>query len=279
MEKIDNLPKNWKPNLRTPIVGHIIAGTIEDGWYQSLDMVMTHGRKYLIEAGSYEGQRRRTMPLVIEMHTPNARPLAPLMPEGSNIPPPTTDEKIHAYMEYLISGEKKPEEHYTYGEDLSWQIEEVISYYKKYGFGSACCHMVVGRPEVIFFYNREVDYNEHIVVKNRQTGVIIIDRYVTNTWNRDPMVEVSSQCLRGVDVWVEDRNIHFWCYFRSQDLWGGFPENYGGLQLVKEYMAEILSIEDGPMIASSKDLHVYEHGWPVALMRIRKLQEVLSEKF
>ncbi|MBI4692286.1 MAG: hypothetical protein HY773_02515 [Candidatus Terrybacteria bacterium] len=272
------MPEIWKSNLLWPIVGHILTTSIEDAWYQALDIVMTHGRKYLIEAGSYEGQHRRTMPLVVEMHNPNVRPLAPLMPEGSNIPPPTTDEKIHAYMEYLISGEKKPEEHYTYGEDLSWQIEEVISYYKKHGFGSACCHMIVGRPEVIFFYNREVDYEENILVKDRETGEVLVNRHITNRWNCDPLVEVSSQCLRGVDVWVEDNSIHFWCYFRSQDLWGGFPENYGGLQLVKEYMASVLGIEDGAMIASSKDLHVYEHGWPVALMRIKKSEGILSEK-
>lgn len=270
------MPKIWKPNGIIPIVGHILATTIEDGWYQALDLVMTQGRRYLIESGSYEGQYRRTLPLTIEMHNPNARPLAPIMPEG--IPPPTTDENIQIYSGSLIDGTKKEDQHYTYGEDLSWQIEEVIKYFKKYGFGTACCHMVVGRPESIFFYNRDVNYEDYISVKERGTGKVLINRFVSNRWNKNPKIEVSSQCLRSVDVWVQDGKIYFWCYFRSQDLWGGFPENYGGLQLVKEYMASELGIEDGPIIASSKDLHVYEHGWPVALLRLKKTEEECHEK-
>ncbi len=260
----------WKSNMLNPLVGHILATSIEDGWYQALDMVMTRGDSYLITGGSYEGIRRRTMPLIVEMHNPSVRPLAPLMPEGSNIPPPTTDEKIQKYMEYLISAERQPNEHYTYGEDLSWLIEEVLRYFKKHGHGSACGYMTIGRPETIFHYNREVDYEEVITVRDRQTQEILTNRRLTNLWNRDEKIEVSSQCLRGIDVFIRGSRIIFWCYFRSQDLWGGFPENYGGIQLVKEYMGAALEIADGPIIASSKDLHVYEHGWPIALMRIRK---------
>jgi len=261
--------------MKEGIVKHIVASSIEHAWYQALDKTMTEGRKYLIDAGSSEGEHRMSEKLIIEMHTPGARPLAPLMPEGSGISPPTTEEKVYAYLESLISPEKKTNQHYTYGQDLWWQVEEVIKYFKKYGFGTACCHMPVGRPESFFFYNRDVDYDEMIIVKDRSTGGVLWTRHITNSWNKNEKEEVSSQCLRGVDVWVEKGKIHFWCYFRSQDLWGGFPENYGGLQLLKEYMAGVLGIEDGPMISTSKDLHVYEYAWLTALMRIKKDEGIL----
>jgi thymidylate synthase len=256
-----------------PIVKHVIATSIEHAWYSALDMVMTKGRKYLISSGSFEKTYRKTSPLVIEIHNPGTRPLAPLMPEGSSISPPTTEEAIHKYVESLISPEKQPGQHYTYGQDLSWQIEEVIKYFKKYGFNTACCQMPVGRPESIFFYNRDIDYDEMIIVKDRATGKVEWTRCISNSWNKDEKEEVSTQCLRSVDVWIENNKLYFWCYFRSQDLWGGFPENYGGLQLVKEYMAGMLGIEDGPMIASGKDIHVYEYAWLTAFMRLRKNPE------
>jgi len=31
--------------------------------------------------------------------------------------------------------------------------------------------------------------------------------------------------------------LHFVLYFRSWDLWGGFPAKLAGIQLLKEYMA------------------------------------------
>lgn len=259
------------------IVGHIIASTLEDGWYRALHKVMTEGEKYLIDAGSYEDTYRMKKPLVIEMHKPGARPLAPIMPEAlKHIAPPTTEEKIQEYFVSLITPHKKPDQHYTYGEDLWWQVEEVIKYFRKYGYGTACCHMVVGRPESFLFYNRELDYDEIILVRDRQTQKPLITRHITNSWNKDEKIEVSSQCLRGVDVWIQNGRLHFWCYFRSQDLWGGFPENYGGLQMLKEYIAEAIEVDDGPMVASGKDLHVYEHGWLMTLITLRK-EKLLDE--
>ena len=255
-----------------PIFSQIIGDTIGNCWFEAIKAVYESGRKYNITSGSldFEGNYRLARPFIIEMHKPGTRPLAPYIPEGRNIPPPTTEEKIQEYLKYLLTPEKQLNEHYTYGEDLWWEVEEVIKYYKKYGFGNACCHMVVGRPESFLFYNWDVDYDEFIIVKDRQTGKMVFNRYITNTWNKDSLIEVSSQCLRGIDTWVEENKLYFACYFRSQDLWAGFPENYGGLQLVKEYMALQLGIEDGPLVAISKDLHIYRDNIPYAWNLIGK---------
>lgn len=257
-----------------PVVKHIIASSIEHGWYQALNSIMTQGRKYKVEYG--DNEYRMSEKLVIEMHTPGARPLAPIMPEGSGIAPPTTEEKIHEYFSDLVTPDKKPNQHYSYGQDLWWQIEEVIKYFKKYGNETACCHMPVGRPESFFFYSRDVDYDEVIIVKDRNTGEVLWTKHLTNSWSKNPKEEVSTQCLRGVDAWIENGKLNFWCYFRSQDAWGAFPENYSGLQLVKEYMAESVGVQDGIMISSSKDLHVYDYAWLTTLMRIKKDEGVLK---
>ncbi len=248
----------------------IEATTLGDAWFQALYKVMTEGRRYLITKGSYEGLHRAGMSVVIEIMHPGVKPLFPQMPEGSNLPAPTTEEDINDYVHYLITADKKTNEHYTYGEDLHWQIEWVVEHYKKGGFGNNHCYMTVGRPETVFFYDDKVDYRESIIVMSRNEGEIILKREISNEWNLDPQIQKSSQCLRGIDTWIDDGKLHFWIYFRSWDLWGGFPVNLGGLQLVKEYMAAKIEVEDGPMIVSCKDLHVYEHTWIVALMRLGK---------
>lgn len=257
---------------KTIIDGMVKHLVIDDGlefsWWTALNLVMTTGRKYFIDSGSFEKTHRVTLPMIIEIHKPGIRPLAPIMPAG--IPPPTTDEKIEEYVAELVTPHKKPNQHYTYGEDLWWQIEEVIKYFQKYGFGNACCHMPVGRPESFYFYNWDVDYTEMIVVTDRITGEVLWTRHITNVWNKNPKDEVSTQCLRGVDCWVENEKLHFWCYFRSNDLRNGWSENHGGIQIMKEMMAERLGVGDGVLITSCKDLHVYESSWLVALDQLQK---------
>ena len=59
-------------------------------------------------------------------------------------------------------------------------------------------------------------------------------------------------CLRSIDTRIQDNKLHFVIYFRSWDLWGGFPANLAAIQQMKEYMASQIGVEDGEIIASSK---------------------------
>jgi len=246
------------------------AVNLGDAWFQAVYEAMERGRRYLVTKGSYEGTYRLGISVIILIKYPGVRPLAPQMPEGSNIPPPTTEEDIEEYASYLMTPVKQPNEHYTYGEDLYWQMEWVIKHFKEAGFGTNHCYMTVGRPETLYFYDLDVDYEEVITVRDRVTGKEIRNDRRTNEWNKDKNNRPSSQCLRGIDTWIEDNKLHFWCYFRSWDLWGGFPVNLGGIQLMKEYMAGEIGVEDGSMVVSCKDLHIYEHAEAVALMRLGK---------
>lgn len=249
---------------------YIEAKNLGDAWFQALYRIMTEGRRYLITKGSYEGIHRITMSTLINIEFPGARPLYPIMPEGSGIPAPTSEEYINEYVKYIMDSKKEQNEHYTYGEDLSWQIPWVIEHYKKTGYGTAHCYMTVGRPETLYFYDRGIKYTENIFVGDCEKEEVILTRHISNEWNKNQKIETSSQCLRGIDTWIEEGKLNFWVYFRSWDLWGGFPGNLGGIQLMKEYMADQIGIDDGSMIVSCKDLHVYEHTEAVALMRIGK---------
>jgi thymidylate synthase len=162
--------------------------------------------------------------LVIQIKKPGSRPLVPDVPQG--VPPPSTMEYVENYLPYLMTSHKKKGEQYTYGQYLEKQIAEVIKMYKKDGYNTNQAYMSVGNEETI-------------------------------SWHDPP-------CLRGIDTRIQDGSLHFFVYFRSWDLWAGFPSNLAAIQLLKEYMALEIGIDDGELIAMSKGLHLYKYSWEQA---------------
>lgn len=207
----------------------IEAHTIGDAWFQCLQKALLEGRTYRIQQGSFEGTHRKEIPLVAVIIRTPG--VRPLRPDvPMGVPAPTTDENIEDYLSYLMTSLKQENEEYTYGEDLADQIDEVIRRYKL-GFDTNQLCMTIGNRESIYL--------------------------------KDP------PCLRVLDTRIQEGCLHFIVYFRSWDLWGGLPTNLGGLQLLKEYMAKEIGVNDGCLIAFSKGLHLYEHCWDLARMVLR----------
>ena len=187
--------------------------------------------KYTIDRGSFEGHQRIEFDHVtIRVEYPSSRPLVPDVPLG--VPAPVTQEYIDGYLPYLMCNGKSGNEDYTYGQDLEEQIPQVIQMYKNDGYNTNQAFMAVG--------------------------------------SKDSMRLKDPQCLRGIDTRILDGKLHFVVYFRSWDLWGGFPANLGGIQILKEYMASEIGVADGELIASSKGLHLYDHCWDLAKAVLRR---------
>ncbi len=209
----------------------IYARDLPEAWFRCVQGLgkATGRRIYTIDSGSYAGQRRLEYDLaVIQIKQPGTRPLVPDVPLG--VPPPTTMEYIEKdyYPNYImgVSDPKKTNETYTYGDDIVPQIAPIIDLYQKEGSGTNQACMSVGNSKSIHL--------EH------------------------------SQCLRVIDTCIRYGALHFVVYFRSWDLWGGFPANLAGIQLLKESMASAIGAEDGELLAVSKGLHLYDHCWDVA---------------
>jgi thymidylate synthase len=212
---------------------YIQARDLPDAWFQCIYNILEKGHDYTIDRGSFKGQKRLEYDfIVIQIKFPSTRPLIPDIPPGVGVPPPTDMEYVEGYLEKLITSNKSELESYTYGEDLEKQISEVIRMYKEDGFNTNQAYMAVGNVASIFL--------------------------------DDP------QCLRGIDTRVRYGKLHFMPYFRSWDLWAGFPSNLAAIQLVKEYMAREIGVEDGEIIASSKGLHLYDYCWDLAKARVGK---------
>lgn len=206
------------------------ARDLPDAWFQSVYKILDSGRKYVIDRGSYEGQERLEFDYItVHIKYPGVRPLLPDIPPHLGIPNPVADGYLEEYLPYLMTAIKNPNEDYTYGERLEYQIQQVIEMYKRDGYRTNQACMSVSIP-------LDIDLN-------------------------DP------PCLRSVDCRIMDGKLNFIVYFRSWDLWNGFPANLGAIQLMKEYMADEIGVEDGEIIASSKGLHLYDYVWDLANIR------------
>lgn len=71
----------------------------------------------------------------------------------------------------------------------------------------------------------------------------------------------SNPCLRLIDTRIKHGKLHFFAYFRSWDLWSGFPYDTQALQNLKYNMAKQIDVEDGVLMCMSKGLHLYDYTW------------------
>jgi thymidylate synthase len=211
----------------------IEARDLPDAWFQCVYQILERGRTYRVDRGSFKGQERLEFDYItVHIKFPGTRPLLPDIPPALGIPNPVANDYLDQYLPYLMTSVKKEDEEYTYGEYLEPQIDEVIRMYREDGHGTNQAYMTVGDPNTLRL--------------------------------EDP------PCLRGIDTRIKDERLHFIVYFRSWDLWNGFPANLGAIQLLKEYMAENIGVEDGEIIAASKGLHLYDYIWELARLRTMK---------
>ena len=207
------------------IISQIKARDLPEAWFLCLREVMAHGFEYEIERGSYKGQKRKELDFVtVSVSEPCMRPLIPSVPMG--VPAPSTMEYVESYLPYLMTSHSSDGEQYTYGQYLEPQITKVIQMYKESGFNTNQAFMTVGDPQTLDL--------------------------------SDP------PCLRSIDTRIRYGKLHFICYFRSWDLWGGFPSNMAAIQMLKEYMASEIGVEDGEIIVSTKGMHLYDYSWELA---------------
>jgi thymidylate synthase len=207
---------------------YVKAHSIGDAWRDVMWLCVKNGWDFMVKGGSYVGQIRKQLEHVhIVINYPGTRPLSPIMPPA--IPGPTNEEKIETYfVRYIMSGEKDPNEEYTYGEFIVKQLPRVIQ---------------------LLIDSKGNTNQATICIGNAET-----------TFLPDP------PCLRSISFKVVEGKLNMCVYFRSWDLYAGLPENLGGLQLLKEYVLDAINhstkwteeILDGKIIAFSDGLHIYE---------------------
>lgn len=200
----------------------IKAKTISEAWFQTLyNIEYPHVYKQVIDRGSFENESFRLQYsfLSVEIEQPLVD-MVPSVPDG--VAPPSSQEFIDEYYCDYILGGKGPEENeeYTYAERIGEQLPIIMETLKLTPYTNQAC-MVVGRHEDVSI--------------------------------SDPA------CLREIDFKVVDDKLTLTTFWRSNDLWAGFPINLGGMARLQEMVAEYIDMDMGKMYYYSSGSHIYEY--------------------
>ena len=268
-------------------IQHLDARDLPDAWFQTLFKILEEGSVFKIDRGSFAGQKRLEFDwITMRFKDPGHRPLLPQIEEHFSIPNPVEADYLDDYISYLMTGDVAEGESYTYGQRMTkvkansnWvlrhdkpEYEEIViqdkEVWAKQTKGlydeSWCSGNFLSQIELLIWTYKNKGYrNNQMVLQVAQPNDMLL---------KDP------PCLRHIDTRIQDGKLHFYPYFRSWDLWGGLPANLGGIQLLKEYVAAEIGVEDGEIIASSKGLHIYDYSFDLAkCLRMRDDMELKGE--
>ena len=86
----------------------IEARDLPDAWFQCVYRILEAGSEYVIDRGSFEGQKRLEYDYItVHIKHPGVRPLIPDIPPGLGIPNPVAEGYIEEYLPYLMTSAKK----------------------------------------------------------------------------------------------------------------------------------------------------------------------------
>ena len=254
---------------------NIEATTLDDSWFQLVYNALEHGRDFKIDEGSFAGSTRKEFDFVVvqitrpfERDVVHGLPLIPIIPEGMDIPPPVTSDYLIEYAPYLLGSELREGESYTYGQRLNKsKVERYEADMFLHNQGSIYKFYQGSPMESIVFdavkWLSQVDlaiwtYKEH-GHRNNQMCLQVAEP--------NDILLLDPPCLRHIDTRIQDGMLHFYPYFRSWDLWSGYPANLAGISMLQEHMAGEIGVEQGEMICTSKGLHLYDYTVSFANMR------------
>ncbi len=228
------------------------AKTISDAWFQLIYNIFDHSYTQEIQHGSFEREQYRLQyPGIAVFIEHPSEDMVPHIPQALGIPSPTTMEYIEDYfVNYLMNPELAENETYTYASRIhhpmprgGTQLERVSELLRETPLTNQAV-VEIGSPDDL-----DVCYG--------------------NDGKLDP------PCLRLLDFKAvpkeEGMLLTVSAYFRSWDLWAGFPTNLGGIQLLKKLVADEAGLLDGPMYAYSAGAHIY--GYQEDIARIRTMKE------
>ncbi|HMK56168.1 MAG TPA: thymidylate synthase [Dissulfurispiraceae bacterium] len=230
---------------------YLKAKTISDAWFQLIYNIFDNSYTQQIQRGSFEKEQYRLQypGMAVFIEHPG-EDIVPVIPPALGIPSPTSMEYIEGYFaNYLMDPELSENETYKYASRIHYpmpkggsQLERAIAMLRETPLTNQAV-IEIGTPE---------DY----------------DTCFGKDGKLDP------PCLRLLDFKAIPMNdsllLTVSAYFRSWDLWAGFPSNLGGIELLKQYVAGETGMKNGPMYAYSAGAHIY--GYQEELARIRTLR-------
>ena len=255
----------------------INATSLSDAWFQTLYRCVESGRSFTIDRGSFQGQKRLEFDYItIHIKHPDAIPLLPKVNPALGFPDPVEEEYLDDYLPYLMTGEEKEGESYTYGQRICrCELAYLPDDYKE------LTEILIQERDI--WENRNILINDGDKYYVNQMELMIWtyknkghrnNQMILQVGQPTDMVLVDPPCLRHIDTRIQDGKLHFFPYFRSWDLFGGFPANLAAIEMMKQYCAEQIGVGNGEIVASSKGLHIYDYVFEIAeAIRGRSMDE------
>jgi len=218
------------------------AVNLAEVWTRGLWHAFEYGRIVPVDEGSFKGHKRLQFDaLIIHVTHPWAEPMIPVdVPPGVPVPTdrPSADEYTTQLME-KSTGDKSNLV-YGYGDFVHDQMNWYIKHFKATGHGNNHCYITVGDPESYKAYEDNEEGKRH------------------------------SPCLRGIDCKIVGGALHCGFIFRSWDFFAGAPNNMFAIEMMKQYMAGEIGVENGELIAQSMGAHLYDYQWESAAAALKK---------
>ncbi len=237
----------------------LMAKTISDAWFQLIYNIFDKAYTQSIQKGSFENEQRRLQYAGLGVYIEHpSDDMVPAIPPGLGIPAPTTMEYVEDYFaNYLMNPAPAENETYTYASRIQHTMPD-------------------GGSQL----ERIIDMLRFTPLTNQAVIEIATPEDLDICYGRDGKLD--PPCLRLIDFKVIPAHDEFLLtvsvYFRSWDLWAGFPTNLGGIELLKQYVASETSLASGPMYAYSAGAHIYGYQEEIARLRtLRKKQPAKEE--
>lgn len=110
---------------------------------------------------------------------------------------------------------------------------------------------------------QEQDQIQHIITTLREKPYT--RRALAVTWNKkEDMEHEKPPCLIVVEFLIQDNHLFLTCFFRSNDMFHGWPRNSFGLRKLQKYVGGELDLPIGSMTIISSSAHVYQNNWALA---------------
>jgi len=235
---------------------YLFTSTISDAWFQLIYNIFDNSYIQNIQQGSFEKEQFRLQYSGISVYISNPSiDIIPIMPVGMENLAPTDIETIEKYMvKYLMSSELEENETYTYGSRIHFPMPKGGNQYER----------------VLNLLKKTPLTNQAILEIGSPTD---FDTCIGNDGKLDP------PCLRLLDFKaipingnLNDLALSVTSYFRSWDLWAGFPTNLGGIELLKQIIANEVGLKNGPIYAYSAGAHIY--GYQEDFVKMRTMRKI-----
>jgi len=235
--------------LMTPFF--LKAKTIPDAWFQLIYNLFDNAYSQNIQKGSFEKEQYRLQfpGIAVFIEHPHFD-MIPTIPPALGIPTPTTMEYVEDYFaQYLMNPELAENETYTYASRINHTMPK-------------------GGTQL----DRVIEMLRETPLTNQAVIEIATPDDLDICYGKDGKLD--PPCLRLLDFKAvpsgDDLFLTVSAYFRSWDLWAGFPTNLGGIELLKQFVASETNLSNGSMYAYSAGAHIY--GYQEDIARLRTLR-------